>query len=315
MGFGGHGRGALGRAGFSGDVFHGEEDEGWLVWAGSDAAAVEEEGFGADEGEFLIEAEVFEGGFVGEDFGEEVVEWGAGPGAVGEVLEGAAFGTFCFGVEAAVEAAVGEFDFEVVVEDEEGFSHGGDDGFGEGASGLGFGEIFFEGVDVLEGEDDAVDAIVGGFVRADAEEEPAVVGVLDVEFFDAEGFEDAVDEVDEVGEEEFDFEVGDGAADVAGEDVEEFDGFGGEAADAEIVAEHDDGEVDGAEEVDHVIAEFLEFEVTVLEFFVEGDEFFVGGLEFLGGGLHFFIGAVEFFVAGEDFFVGGAEFFVRSFLF
>ena len=102
--------------------------------------------------------------------------------------------------------------------------------------------------------------------------------------------------------------------DVRGDQVEDTLRHGGEAADGEVIAEHDDGDIDAGEQVGEVVVDLAELDVAGLQFLVEGGQLLVGGLQFFLGGLQFLVGALQFLVAGLDFLVGRFEFLVGGLL-
>src|SRR5579864_1609349 len=69
-------------------------------------------------------------------------------------------------------------------------------------------------------------------------------------------------------------------------------GLGGEAANAEVIAEHNHGYGGAVEQVDEIVAQLRELLVAMLDLFVDSIEFLVGGLEFFLGSLQLFVGAL-----------------------
>src|SRR5262249_10887467 len=100
------------------------------------------------------------------------------------------------------------------------------------------------------------------------------------------------------------FDIRDRPADVGRNEIKDFFRFGRVASDPEVGSQHNNGDVNAAEQVAQVIVDEAEFRVAVLQLLVNRGQLFVGRLEFFLGGFQFFVGALEFFVAGLNFFVG-----------
>ena len=164
--------------------------------------------------------------------------------------------------------------------------------------------------DVDEGDDDAVDAVVGGAIGEDAADVPAAGFAGDFLFEREEAVEDAAGVGEELVVVELAGEVAEGAADVGGDEVEELGVGGGVAADAEVGVEEEDGDVSAAEKAGEVVSGAFDFLDFGLELGVDGGELFVEGLEFFLGGFELFVGALEFFVDAGGFLGGGFHFLV-----
>ena len=170
-------------------------------------------------------------------------------------------------------------------------------------------------MNVDEHEDGAFDAVLAGAVGADTHGKPAALAILDVLLDGDKVIDDFSNLLIEVGDDDGAVQVTQSAANVRGDEVEDLFGHGGEAADGEIRAEHDDGHVDVGEEVGQVVVDLAELGVAILQFLVEGGQFLVGGLQLFLGGFQLLVGALEFLVAGLNFLVGRFELLVGGFLF
>ena len=104
-------------------------------------------------------------------------------------------------------------------------------------------------------------------------------------------------------------------AHIPGQQVQQFFRRRGEAADAQIVADHDHGEIDVGHEIELVVVGLGQFGVAVLQFLVERGEFLVAGLQFFLGRFEFLVGALQFLVRGQNFRVRRLEFLERGFVF
>ncbi len=81
----------------------------------------------------------------------------------------------------------------------------------------------------------------------------------------------------------------------------------GEAPDATLPVEHQDGELDCVEEVQDVGVDELQVLVAAVELVVHRGELLVGRLELLLGRLQLLVEALELLVAGDQLVVGGGE--------
>src|SRR2546430_16098013 len=61
-----------------------------------------------------------------------------------------------------------------------------------------------------------------------------------------------------------------GPADVRGDEAEKFLGLGREAANGEIAADHDHGEIDAGEEVGQIVVDLIDLEIAAAQFVVDG---------------------------------------------
>src|SRR5207244_660000 len=100
------------------------------------------------------------------------------------------------------------------------------------------------------------------------------------------------DHLGEMRDRDLQTEVGDRAAHVGGNQVEQFFRHGREAPYFHIPGEHHDGDVHVLEQVQQVVIELLEFLVPVLQLLVDRGQFFIGGLQFFLGGFQLFVGAL-----------------------
>ena len=83
---------------------------------------------------------------------------------------------------------------------------------------------------------------------------------------------------------------------ISGQQVQQFLRGRSEAANAQIVAHHDHGNIDVAQQVKQIVVGRAQLRVAVLHFLVQGSEFLIRGLQLFLGRLQFFVGALQFFV-------------------
>ena len=79
--------------------------------------------------------------------------------------------------------------------------------------------------------------------------------------------------------------------------------IGREAADPQVAADDDDGNLHAADQVDEVAVDAAQLVVARLQLIVDRVQLFVGRLQFLLGGVELLVGALQLLVARQDLFV------------
>ena len=116
-------------------------------------------------------------------------------------------------------------------------------------------------------------------------------------------------------------DVGEGPAHIAGDELDELVGPGGEAPHVELVVQEHGGDVRAVEQVLHVVVgagqlvhlglqlgvDRLQLLVQGLHLLLGGGQLLVGGLQFLVGGLQLLVGGLELFLGGLHLLAGGLE--------
>src|SRR5262249_36084947 len=86
---------------------------------------------------------------------------------------------------------------------------------------------------------------------------------------------DLADKILQVGDEEGRLDVAERPADVGGQQAHDLLGRRGEAADAQVAADHDDGDVHASHQVGQGVVDMGQLEVAVLQLFVDRSQLFV----------------------------------------
>ena len=102
----------------------------------------------------------------------------------------------------------------------------------------------FERVNVRQHEHHAINLIIQSQIGADAQGIPAAFLVLHLQFTLADGVDDFLQQLFEVGQIEIVPDVAQGTAHDTGKQVEQFSGQRGETADGQVAREQQDGHVD-----------------------------------------------------------------------
>ena len=87
-------------------------------------------------------------------------------------------------------------------------------------------------------------------------------------------------------------DVAERAANIGGNQVKQGRRRGGKAANAEVALQHQNGDVDAAQQVLKVVADAGGLGIAAVELVVDGAELFVGGLNLFLSGLELFVGAL-----------------------
>jgi len=148
------------------------------------------------------------------------------------------------------------------------------------------------GSDIYDGDDGAVYLVIERPVRKDLELIMNASAVRELPLEGVKVRDHPQDHGLEIGDFDGGIYVGEKAADIAGNESEKLLGFGSEAADGEVAADHDDGDVDAGEQIDEVVVDLGNIEVSASKFVVYGSQFFVGGLQLFLGSFHFLVGAL-----------------------
>jgi hypothetical protein len=145
---------------------------------------------------------------------------------------------------------------------------------------------------IVERHHGAVDLVVAGAVRADRQQVAAAVLILDFALPGVQVVDDVEEQGFEIGNVDLEAEVGDPAASIGGKQIERLLGLGREAAQAKVVAEHHDGNIDAAEQIVEIVVDLRQLGIAALHFLVDGVELFIGALELFLGGEQLFVGAL-----------------------
>ena len=182
-------------------------------------------------------------------------------------------------------------------------------------AGLGHaGQVLLDLVDIEQGQDRAVDAVVGGLVGAHVHGIPAAGLVAHLALRRRHGLDHPDEHGLQVGNVDLELQVGDGPSDVAGDDVEDLFGARRKAPDAQVAPDDDEGHVDAVEQVGQVVVDKAQLGVAALQLIVDGDELLVGRLQLLLGRLELFVDALQLLHARLDLLVGGAQLLVGRLL-
>ena len=107
-------------------------------------------------------------------------------------------------------------------------------------------------------------------------------------------------------------DIGKGAPDIAGEQLEEFIGAGSVATDAEFVVEKDGDDLGTVEQVAHIVVhprQLIQFRLLLgihrLQLFVERLHLFPRGGQLFVGRLQFFVGRLQLLISGSELFLRG----------
>ncbi len=168
---------------------------------------------------------------------------------------------------------------------------------------------------VHQHHDHAIDLVLQGPVRAEAQGVPAALLVPDITLLGADRVEHLRQERLQVGEVvEVELDVGQRPAHVSGGQVEQFLRHRREPPDTQVRPEHDDGHLDAAKQVDEVVVDPVQLRVAVVQLVVDGGQLFVARLDFLLGGFQLFVRALQLLVGRLDLLVGGLQFLVGGLL-
>src|SRR3954469_11132259 len=99
---------------------------------------------------------------------------------------------------------------------------------------------------------------------------PAPFLVLGLQLLDFQAVNDFLDQHVQVGDVQVGPDGAEGPADVVRDEVEDLFGQGGQPADAQVAADHDDGDVDAGEQVRQVVVELAQLQVAVAQLLVDG---------------------------------------------
>ena len=184
-----------------------------------------------------------------------------------------AYGLFRGSLKHFEEGAVGGSHGEVGVENHERRLHS----FHSGSRvHTGFGHFGFERVNIQEHQHGAFQLVVHSSVRPHAEGIPAALLILDLDFAQADGLDRSLDELFQARDLDRRPEVADRPADVARNEVEKFFRDRRKTPDAKVASHHNDGDIDGGEQVVQVAVQRSQFDIAILQFFVEGGQLLVG---------------------------------------
>src|SRR5439155_18477534 len=117
--------------------------------------------------------------------------------------------------------------------------------------------------------------------------------VLDFAVQGREAIDHAGDQLGDVGHAEIGFDVADRPADVGGDQVKQLFRPGRVTTDAQVAADHDNGDVDSTEQIDQIIIESSQLGVAVAQLVVDRYQFLVRRLGLLLGGLKLLVGTLQ----------------------
>src|SRR5262249_107491 len=152
-----------------------------------------------------------------------------------------------------VKGAIGETDVQALIEHNQRAAQRLDDVAREIAVGDDLVLFAFQRVDVDQADDGAVNLVVRRPVGADGKRGPAPGSVGEVGFFGDQPIQNVVNEGNQVRNADLGLEVADVPADVPGPQIEQLLGAGAEAAQAQVLPQHQDGDVDAVDEVGEVV--------------------------------------------------------------
>ncbi len=155
----------------------------------------------------------------------------------------------------------------------------------------GFGRLLALG-DIEQRQQHAFDVILRRPVWPDPQRVRTAVGILHFTLSRSEVVEHLLAERGHIRHIDLQPQIAHRPAHVGSQKVEQLLGLRGEPPDAQIAAQHENGDTDGAEEIEQVVVDLLKFGVAALHLLVDRGQFFVGGLEFFLGGQQFLVGAL-----------------------
>ncbi len=168
-------------------------------------------------------------------------------------------------------------------------------------------DVVLERIDVHQRQDGAVDTVVGRPVRPDLHAIPATVVILDLRFPHGHRVDDPGDLLVEIDDRYVGLDVVEGAADVAGEDVQDPARVRRVPPDPPLHVEDEDRNLHCPEHVHEIAVDLGHLLITVMQLVVDGGELLVGGLKLFLRRLQLLVHTLQLFIAGDELFVGRAE--------
>ena len=101
---------------------------------------------------------------------------------------------------------------------------------------------------------------------------------------------DTIEQASQVGKLDIWPHVTYGPSHITGQQVQQLFGLRREAPDAPVATQHQDGNIDAAEQVSEIVVQLPQFGIAVLELLVDSNQFLVGRLQLLFCGLQLFVG-------------------------
>ena len=138
--------------------------------------------------------------------------------------------------------------------------------------------------------------------------------VANLQLLDGDRLDHLDHELGQVGDTDPEPDVGDGPAHVGGDQIEHLLGQGSELPDAQIWAQHHDGQVNTGQQVDEIVVAKAELKVAILELLVDGGQLLVARLDLLLRCLQLLVDALELLVGGLHLLVRGLQLLVRHLL-
>ena len=164
-----------------------------------------------------------------------------------------------------------------------------------------------ERVDVDEGQDGAVDLVVGVLVGPNLHPIPVALPVLDLSLCRRHRVDDLGDPFVQIGDFDVRFDIVERAADVRLDDVQNASRLGREAADPPLAIEDDDRNVYGYEQIQEIAVDQADLLVPDLKLVIDGGQLFIRRLQLFLRRLQLLVHALELFVARHQLLVGRAE--------
>src|SRR5262249_47676093 len=164
------------------EFFNGKQDQVLLIAAQSQAAGLQFHGLAANVLEGVLDFKVLEAAVMRKNFFQQRAQAGDVPLAVTQFVNAAIECFFGIDLKVTVKSLVGALDTQSLIEQQHGPAHGVDERVGKRAA---LSELFGAGLDQVNidhRQDRAIDFVIGGFVRADADGIPPVVPALDLQF-------------------------------------------------------------------------------------------------------------------------------------
>ena len=166
--------------------------------------------------------------------------------------------------------------------------------------------------DVHEGDDDAVDAIVGGAIRDRSPQVPCAAMSACFGFRGDQGREHQARFLGEIAVAEFGLEVIDRSPDVGRTQRDQLVHRRCEAPYLQLQIQKDDPDTGAAPQVGQVIIGGLELSDLRLQLSIDGDQLLVHRLELFLAGLQLLVGALQLLVDRDDFLVGSLQLLVAG---
>src|SRR6266568_2098521 len=268
-------------------------------------AGVEQHLAMADFRKIVIDRKVPDHRFLRQHFLQQATEARDVPLPVAQLIDKLAFRFFPAGQELFIEGLVGAGHAQVPLQRQKRVPHHLDHLL----------QAALELVDVDQREDRAVNRVVLGAIRPDAQGVPMAGSVTHLALPRLKRFDHFQNHPVEVRHVEADLDVTEAAPDIGRDQVEELLRGGSKAPDGQVVLHHDHRDLHAGQQVVQVVVGAVHLEVAVLEFLIDGLQLLVGRLQLFLRGLQFLVGALDLFVGGLDFLVRRFQFLIGRFLF